>query len=213
MIIVYWVDVFMVLSNLVFFLPAYEAFRLKRRLRALIYFFMCWASALYHTCLSFDVCLFDFYYHHLLDFFFAQFIIIVAGSYLIVFDDEYYRFLEYWALAIGAVGIVVLQILFPADLMIQAGIVGLVFVGIVAYWIIRAMQHKSPKYHWNMFTTGLALTAGSITLFIFQNSWYQLYWLIHSVWHIAAAFGQYYLLKIKEAPPVGYYVPAAKRVR
>jgi hypothetical protein len=157
------------------------------------------------------VCLFEFAFHHHLDFFFAQFIIVVAGSYLVVFDDNpSYRYLEYWLLTLGALGIVFLQVAFPSDLLVQAGIVGLVFVGIVVYWIVRAVQHKLPRYQWDMFLTGLALTAGSITLFIFQNSWYQMYWLIHSVWHVAAALGQYYLLRLKG--PAKYIIPAARRV-
>ena len=210
MTLIFWVDIFTVLSNLVFFLPAYEAFRLRRRFRALIYFFMCWASAFYHMCLAFDVCLFSFHFHHYLDFFFAQFLIIVAGSYLITFNDKY-RYLEYWVLGIGAVGVALLEVVLPGDLLIQTGIVAFVFIGLVIYWIAAAITKKLPKYQWDMFLIGISLTAGSITLFVFQNSWYQSYWLIHSVWHIAAAFGQYYLIRIKDNAP--YLIPAATRIK
>ena len=209
MIVLYWVDIFSILSNVIFFLPAYEAYKRNRKLRALIYFFMAWASGLYHTCLGFDVCLFTYEFHHYLDFFFAQFLIIVAGSYLIIYNNKY-RYLDYWILAIGALGIVILQVTLEGSLLIQAGIVSFVFVGLVFYWMSTAAIHSLPKYEWDMFLLGLSLTGGSITLFVFQNSWYQAYWLIHSVWHIAAGLGQYYLVKLKR--PFKGILPAARRI-
>ena len=209
MYIIYIVDIYTILSNFVFFLPSIRAFHLKRYVRSIIYFIMAWASALYHMCIAFDVCLFDFQFHHYLDFFFAQFIIVMAASYLIAFESHY-EFLEYWLFLVGGIAIVVLQQLFPANLIIQAGIVAFMFVLVVGYWLIYGCLGRLPKYRWSMFTTGLALTAGSITLFIFQDSWYQEYWLIHSIWHIAAALGQDFLLRMRLPAP--RYVTAASRV-
>lgn len=210
MVVIYWTDVFSVLSNAVFFLPSYAAFKENYKLTSLIYFFMAWASAFYHNCLSFDACLFAFEFHFNLDFFFAQFLIIVAASLLIKYEPAY-RYLEYWFLATGALGVVLLQITFNGNFAIQAGLVSFIFILLVVYWVVSARYKKTPKYEWDMFLQGISLTGGSITLFVFQNTWYQKYWLIHSIWHIAAALGQYYLVKLKRASDT--IMPSAHRIR
>lgn len=223
-----WVDINTVLSNITFLIPAATAFTLYLYVRALLYVLMFVASSIYHLCDAFNACLFPFWFHHNLDFFFAQFLIVLSGVYIIYFPPKY-RYLEYWVLILAAVGVVIMQILLPSSLMVQAGIVALVFVGVVAYWLVcywlskyrktyyrkhyAQMDGKTPQYNMAYFCTGLALTAGSITLFTVQNIWYQEYWLPHSVWHVAAALGQHYILLIKK-PRIAKanYIPAATKL-
>jgi hypothetical protein len=223
-----WEDINTVLSNVTFLIPAATAYTLYLYVRALIYFLMFVASSLYHLCDAFNVCLFPFSFHHHLDFFFAQFLIVLSGAYIIYFPPKY-RYLEYWVLILGAVGVVILEVLLPSSLIVQAGIVTFVFVATVLYWLIcywlskyrpnyyrthyAQLQGKMPKYNMAYLCTGLALTAGSIMLFTVQNIWYKEYWLPHSVWHIAAALGQHYILLIKD-PQLSQnkYMPAARSV-
>ena len=196
------VDVLTVFSNLFLLIPAVTAYYLNRRLRSIIYVFMCIFSALYHLCDSYELCLFSFEFHHNLDFFFAEFLIILGGLYLVEFTMKT-QWIEYWLIFTGALIIVILQNLLPGELSVQAGITAVVFFGVIIYWIVYKYENGHiPKYNWSYLTLGLALTAGSITLFSVQNMWYQGYWGIHSLWNTAAAIGQHYILMSRKKAPL-----------
>lgn len=191
-----------VYSNLFLLIPAVTASYLNHRLRSLIYVFMCGFSALYHLCDSFDICLFSFEFHHNLDFFFAEYLIILGGLYLVEFTTKT-QYIEYLLIFSGALVIVILQYTFSGELAVEAGIVTVVFIGIIIYWVIYKYKHgRLPEYNWSNLTLGLALTAGSIMLFSVQNSWHEGYWIVHSLWHTSAALGQHYILLCKKKAPL-----------
>jgi len=205
------VDMLTVYSNLFLLIPAVTAYYLNRRLRSIIYVFMCIFSALYHLCDSFEICLFSFEFHHNLDFFFAEFLIILGGLYLVEFTPRT-QWIEYWLIFTGALIIVILQGVLPGELSVQAGITAVVFFGVVIYWIVYKNEFGHiPKYDWSNLTLGLALTSGSIILFSVQNVWYQGYWGVHSLWHTAAAIGQHYILMCKKKVPL--IQAAASRIK
>lgn len=200
-----------ILSNLFFIIPSIRAFYMYRYFRSIVYFVMIFASGAYHACDSFDACIFDADLHHHLDFFFAQLIIVLSGLYIVYFpiEKEYW---EYWLIVIGGLTIVVLQATLPGELTVQAGLCGIIFAGIVIYWVYQKGTYgKIPKYRWDMFLTGISLLAGSVMLYTIQNIWYQNYWGVHSLWHVAAALGQDFFLRIK--PPAHWFQTAASRVR
>ena len=201
-----------IISNLALLIPCVRAAYWHRVFRAFIFFWMVWASALYHLCDSFGACLFNFATHHFLDFFFAQLLIILGALYLVHWRTDL-LWLEWVVTLLGALTIVVLQITLDGELIVQAGIVGFCFVGLVLYWVIYACtigKGRLPPYDWAALLAGVALTSGSIVLFSVQNVWPQAYWAAHSLWHVAAAMGQYYLLAIKEPAP--RYANAAAKI-
>lgn len=204
-------DVWTVISNLFFIIPGVLAFQYQLYFRSLIYFIMVVASSIYHLCDSFAICVFDFHFHHHLDFFFAQFLIILSGLYIIYFADSY-RWLEYWFIILGGIGLVILQYALPGKLLVQGAIVAIIFVSVIAYWIVcRWRLGFVPKYHWDFFLLGLSLTVAAITLYTIQNVWYNGYWGAHSLWHVSAAMGQWAILQIKDKR-TKRYLPSARRV-
>jgi hypothetical protein len=65
-----------------------------------------------------------------------------------------------------------------------------------------------PKYEWGALLASIGLSAIAIALFATQGM-FAYSWVpdIHAMWHIFAAFGQFFLMEIK-APPsrsIGYY--------
>jgi len=87
-------------------------------------------------------------------------------------------------------------------------------VAIIIYWTVYACtvgNGKLPHYDWGALTLGLALLGGSSILYSAQLIWPSGYWLAHSFWHIAAAFGMHYILMIKR--PAKPYANAAARIK
>jgi hypothetical protein len=119
--------------------------------------------------------------------------------------------------------IIVFVVLISAIVVQQDGSDSLVGTGLIAgaailipilYWIgyavNGAMQYPRkkccspsggiyfPKYEWGALLAGVAFTAIAVYLFLVQGTLvYSWTWVIHSMWHILAAFGQYYIAKIK----------------
>lgn len=58
-----------------------------------------------------------------------------------------------------------------------------------------------PKYDWDAFAMGIGLTSLACVLFVTQGEWHLGRPYVHSVWHTAAAFGQYFILCIRDAAP------------
>ena len=195
------IDILMILSNFMFLLPMYGAYKQNRFTRMWVFFWMIWASFFYHLCDSFAVCIFSFITHHHLDFFFAQNLILLTILYFINFSQNY-PWVERGLIILGMIIVVILQITLPSDLIVQAGLVVAALIVVVVYWIIYAMsvgKGKIPKYEWDMILIGLGLTFCSIMLYSYQSTFLDAYAYIHSLWHILAACGQYYLLYIKPA--------------
>jgi hypothetical protein len=63
-----------------------------------------------------------------------------------------------------------------------------------------------PKYEWGALLAGVSLTSIAIYLFTVQGTLvYSWTWVLHSMWHILAAFGQYYIIQIKAPAPLAAY--------
>ena len=181
-----------VVSNLFLLIPFAGAWWFRLWTRSWIFFWMTLSSFTYHLCDSFGACIFSFSVHHHLDFFFAQLLIALTALYLIVFSPKY-PWLERGLIIFGAIVIIILQVTLDAELYVQAAIVGAAFVGIIIYWVAEGV----PQYRWDAFLLGFSLIAGSVLLYTSQNLLPSAYWGIHSLWHTAAALGQYFFLFIK----------------
>lgn len=199
----YAVDVTLMLSNLVFLITAYKAFKQNEYLFAWHYFWATWASFLYHMCLSFNVCIFTPQTMHHIDFFFAQMTIVVAGLLFIYFSKRY-KWVKTGLYMLGAILIVTLQATVTAQLYVQGAVVLLVFLLIIIYWIAysqsRVGNGRIPPYNITMLRLGLLLSVGATSLYAGQEMDISMYWAIHSIWHMMAAMGQIYLLQMK--PPL-----------
>ena len=193
------VDILTILSNLFFLIPSATAFSRGWWIRGWVFFWMVWASFVYHLCDSFNVCIFSFTAHHHIDFFFAQFLIVQTALFFPFYSPKY-KWVEPGLMVLGAIGLIVLQLLLPADLGVQAAIVVVAFIAIVIYWIVYTCtndQKRFPPYNWIKMLLSISLIGCSITLYTVQNLWPDAYWGVHSLWHTAAAFGQHYFLFIK----------------
>ena len=181
---------------------------LRRYTRAAIYFLMIFASALYHACNSFSsLCLFSADTHKMIDFFFAQLIIPVTALYVIKFPLRW-SFIERWLVVGSAILIFVLIITIGTSFIVQMVLAIGSFVFIALYWVGFALWHyekygkgRIPRYEWNAFFWGIALTLLAVSLFATQSQWVPGYWAVHSLWHTAAAIGQYFVLCIRPKAP------------
>lgn len=202
------IDIFLVLSNLVFFIPAYRAVKYRRWTRAAIYFSIVFVSGMYHTCRSYsDLCIFNFKVHYDLDLFFAQLCIPLAVLYLIDFPI-WYQWVERWLLFVFAFIIFVLQMFTGGALQVQLVLIGGSFI-VLGAWLLL-FKNKNLNYDWVMLERGIILTAMSTSLFTIQDRYMQGFWAVHSLWHVLAAFGQYYILAVKPKAPV--YAAIDKKV-
>jgi len=203
-----WEDVFTVISNLAFLLPFALAVELERIFVAFVYLFQMIDSAAYHTCNSFSgICfgLSPLFWRHS-DFFWAQFIPVFSVLNLIRFPSKPRAWIwvrpTIWVLS--GVLIFMLQRWIGESTWLQFGIVGGSFIGLLLYWAIyawnawmrdRDQESLLPPYRWNNLTLGLALSALASSLYVTEMQNHNMYWAIHSVWHVLAALGQYFLLK------------------
>lgn len=203
-----WQDVFTVISNLAFLLPLVKAVQLERIFVAFVYLFQMLDSAAYHTCNSFGgICfgLSPLFWRHS-DFFWAQFIPVFSTLNLIRFPSKPRGWIwvrpTIWVLA--GVTIFMLQRWIGESTWLQFGIVGVSLGGLLLYWAIyawlqwlrdRDQASLLPPYRWNNLAVGLSLSALASSLYVTEMQNHNLYWAIHSVWHVLAALGQYYLLK------------------
>jgi hypothetical protein len=196
MYVIYNVDILTVLSNLFLLIPFGGAIYYRRWTRAFVYFWMLWVSFFYHLCTAFVICIFSYSHHQALDFFFAQLLIILTGLYLIDFPRDL-PWLERGLIFLGGIAIFALQMLFGIQFYVQAAIAGVVAAGVGIYWLTCGV----PDYDWSMLLLGLALIIGSVQLYTAQNLQPKSYWGVHSLWHTAAAMGQFYWLQIKPRAP------------
>ena len=209
-------DVFLIISNLSLWIPAALSFYYLRVTKFPIYyvlgplyFLMGLVSGMYHSCDSFpSTCLFSFKTHNHLDFFFAQLIIPVSAIYLIYFPPWLYWLQGALILVLYAPGVWVITVTMSTDLWVQGLIAAAAILPVFMYWIWYAYYSKQvtgtarlPPYSWGYFVLAIALLGLSISLFSVQNIWHNGYWAVHSLWHVLAAEGQYFLLKVRTALP------------
>lgn len=198
-------DVLLIISNAAFFAPAIKAHFLHRNTRAVIYTFMVFASSFYHACNSYlGLCLFPPNVQRKVDFFFAQWLIPLTALYVIKFSPEWY-FLERWLIFLFGLAIFVVEVFYSEPFALQLIIAGISLLLIVGYWICFAIakadageKPRIPTYDWGYFAMGIALTALACVLFTVQNSWHLGYPYVHSIWHITASQGQYFILCIRD---------------
>lgn len=205
-------EIFSVVSNLFLLIPAVAYTYYRRIWRAAVFYIETFVSGFFHLCLAFNVCIFSFPVLKFWDYFFATNIVLNAGLYLVHFTESTY-YIEWILLIIGGGTIIILQLALPSALYVQAAIVLAVAVGVVIYWVVYANtvgKGKLPPYDWYMLSIGLSLMALSVCLFVVQEVLPSTYWLTHSLWHIAAALGNYYFVYIKRPP--NKYVNAASKV-
>lgn len=209
-------DAFLIVSNVSLWIPSALSFYYLRLTKVPIYFvlgplyfIMGLVSGLYHSCDSFpSTCLFEFKTHNNLDFFFAQLIIPVSAIYLIYFPPWLYWFQGVLILVLFAPAVWVITVTMSTDLWVQGLIAGASLLPVLIYWAWYAYytqkitgKARFPPYSWGYLVLTISLLGLSVTLFSFQQLWHSGYWAIHSLWHILAAIGQYFLLKVRTALP------------
>lgn len=197
-------DVLSVISNVAFMLPSGQSMYLRHWTRAVLFFFMIFASSFYHACNSWTGhCTFDANIHRKTDFFFAQLLIPVTALYLIKFKGVW-CFVERVLIMLAAATLFVVEVLSNEPFIIQVIISMGSFALIIGYWIGYAvyMNHKEgapriPNYDWEAMVLGVGCTALACTLFATQRMWHAGYPWVHSIWHVLAAFGQYWVLNTR----------------
>lgn len=204
-------DLCLVVSNLIFFIPAIRAVKWFRWTRAPIYFLVVFASGSYHTCRSYsNLCIFSYQLHHNLDFFFAELIIPLSALYLIYFPI-FYQWIERWLIILFAILIFGLQVYTDGAVVVQLVIVGVSFSLVSVYWIGHYVEYKRlPRYNWIMLSRGIFVTMLSVALFTTQGRYVNGYWAGHSVWHVLGALGQDYIIRAR--PPASPFASVDSRI-
>lgn len=196
-----------------------KSYKLHRWTRASLFFLMIFASGTYHTCNSFNACIFQPRIHRKVDFFFAQLLIPVTALYLVFFGLEY-AFVERFLIIGFAASIAIVEFLLDEPFVLQLAIAGISLLIILIYWAVYAsMKHnewekehgedgltlcrgaKLPPYNWHELSVGIALTAFACSLFTVQKSWWSGYVWIHTIWHVLAGFAQYFILCCRDGMP------------
>lgn len=209
-------EALLVYSNFAFWFPAFRSLAYGHITRFVIFFIVPLTSGGYHACRSSangDGCLFGLPYPvtHASDFVVAQLAIPLSALYLIHWKR--YAWLER-IFILGFLLAMIFAVIQGGDTMLaQAAIASISILIVVAYWIGYAVascidtgQSAFPKYEWGALLCGIALTGQAIALFWLQNKRPSSeYWVIHSAWHIQAAFGQWYILATKAPAKDGFY--------
>lgn len=203
-----WEDVFTIISNLAFILPIAEGWRRDKLATVLIYSFQMFSSGAYHSCNSFSDLCFGLPPRLLrdMDFFWAQYLIFLTALNLILFPTgtKFWKWLPPLLMAAAGTTIFLLQRWIGESTYLQFGIAAVGLGGLLTYWITygcyRWMEvdrdgELLPPYKWRNLVFGLALSGLASSLYVTEMQSHNMYWSIHSVWHVAAAFGQYFLLK------------------
>lgn len=202
-----WEDIFTVLSNLAFIIPITKAWERDKLATLLVFAFQMVASMAYHSCNSFSGVCFGLSPHLLrdMDFFWAQYLIFLTSLNLILFpvSSKAWRWTPPLLMAAAGTIIFFLQRWIGESTYLQFAIAAVSLGGLVVYWIIYAvyrwMEYDRdgpllPPYRWHYLTYGLALSGMASSLYVAEMQNHEMYWAIHSVWHVAAALGQYFLL-------------------
>jgi hypothetical protein len=209
-----WEDVFTIISNLAFLLPAYEAFWRNRVTRGMVYLLIVVASSMYHVCNSFHGACFGVSptVWRSGDFFFAQLVIPLVALYVVQFPHTGYWYLaEPILIILFAVGIALGQVYFGTTLYVQLVLCIISLSLILVYWILFAIYRCRmgrdrwlPDYNWPYFVVAIGLAGVSASLFTAEMQSHLAYWAVHSVWHVCAAFSQFFLLFIWDGGDMEY---------
>mgnify|MGYP001764669841 CR=1 FL=1 len=101
----------------------------------------------------------------------------------------------------GGTVIFMLQRWIGESMWLQFGVAFVALGGLVMYWIVYAWIRKArgadrllPPYRWLYVSLGFAMSGLACSLYVTEMLSHRLYWAIHSVWHIDAALGQFFIL-------------------
>lgn len=188
--------VFLSLSNLSFLLPFAEAIRREKWTLAFIYVVLVFASGIYHLCYSTVAwCIFDHATHQNLDFFLSYLLIPLSALYFIDFSPTPKGvFVQRWLMLSFALAI---YLLLSQRGSIPAGTIEYALVGssvliVLLYWGLCGLR----GFQWGYVALSLFLILGSFVFFIWPDILG--YDASHSIWHVMAALGQFFLLQIKD---------------
>lgn len=192
----------LVLSNVLGLCTAAKLYGLGHGLIPLSYVLSVIASMLYHSCDWWDAfCVLP--YHNLrdLDFFFAQTVLTSNAMLLIhwVSPDPSIAypvgipFLQTAFIIFFAVVNAVLVIATDDSFVIQFIVFCAAFGVVVLYALVYMCRFGQwPRYNLVSALPAVVLTATSVMLFNYQNSYPKEYWLIHSAWHQLGYGGGWY---------------------
>lgn len=197
--------VLVVYSNAAFVMPAVKAFELNRETMAPSYVVMMFFSSFYHTCNNWSgLCVLPANLLRKMDFFMAQYLIMLTALYIIQFTRTW-AWVERWLIVATLVALFVVEATLNEPFAAQIIIAGVAALFIIIYWVVYAVTRKNgsrfPPYDWEAFSMGIALLALACVLFSTQRQWHLGYPWVHSVWHVLAALGQYYILCTRRAAP------------
>lgn len=197
-------DILTIVSNLGFLIPFAQAVHLGHVFVAFDLMAQLLFSMVYHTCNSFSgYCLSlspTFWRNG--DFFWAQYMIFRTALNLIHFRSRWTR---PSLMIVAGVVIFFLQHWIGESTWLQFGVGFVSFGGLILYWIIYALAVYAkdpdapfmsllPPYRWQYVGFGFALSGLACSLYVTEMLNHRLYWAIHSVWHMDAALGQYFIL-------------------
>jgi len=219
-----WQDIFTVISNIGFLFPAAEAIERQYWIEAIIYLIVTLSSTFYHLCNSWSGACLGLPPDVLRDqdFFWAQLLIPLIALYAIKPWSEHWYAFKICTISITAVGLFYAQRYWGNSPYVQMAVAAASFGAIFFYWLLYALRQsrKPPKkdgsrrrwlppYRWEYFSLGLGLSGVAVALFSAEMLNHELYWAIHSCWHLDAAFGQFFLLCIWRTPsePIRLYDP------
>lgn len=228
-------QIFPVLSNAFFVVPAFTAFGWGVFLYGVIYALIPFTSGTFHACEQGFGCLFSFQTHTQLDYIFATLIIPMTGLYLVHWEHIWTPLRDILLLAFALViSLVVTQVTEEDNMFIWQGLIIAASVAIpITYWIgyyvyaryIRipfvpsaALGRQGeqepryfPKYEWGALLAGVSLTVAGVTVFMTQGMYaYEYVPDLHGMWHVLAAFGQGYLMQCKAPERLIYYIHGRK---
>lgn len=199
-------EVLLVISNAAFIIPSIKAATLHKWTRSVLYFIMIFASSFYHVCKSSPPnCVFPAPIARKMDFFFAQTLIVVTALYLIYFPARF-AFIERWAILLAMFALFVTEVFLNEPFSVQLIVAAVSLAVVIIYWCLYARfeyivtgHARIPYYDWSSLCMGIALTALACTLFATQSNWFGGYPYVHSIWHVAAALGQFFVLNSRGA--------------
>ncbi len=229
----WWQLLPLVLSNFTFLLPAIRALQYKLIINAFVYFSLVVVSSLYHLCKvdasnepgEGGICfLLTFRQYRHMDWFFAQLVLFLTATYFISFgaivDKETGRIIRmpffwlrdcilYYYALIMAISLLLIDIDDNVIVIISMAIAlpSLILI----FWLQAYFQYNlKPKFDYIDLSLGLFLTIASVILVSTQKiAPDSAFWVIHSIWHVGIAVGQFYLMdsRNKEHSGIGMFAP------
>lgn len=210
---------FLIVSNYAFLPTIWRALQFRQYVRAFVFTGSLVSSSIYHLCKPENgVCLLPYHALGNFDFLFAILNMVITALYLVPFDAVYINPTTRKYVGRGVTGaklirpsqrhietLIILSYAFIIAVLLSLGFNGVIAFLVVGVTIVLVVTgatiynyinwHIRPHFDWlDLIIAGTLLLAGA-TLFIVQEYMsHHVYWIIHSIWHVLAAVGQFYLL-------------------